>query len=1082
MRRVPDGEGAVKRPVGRRLGPYTLGEFLGGGAWGEVYRAEHRLLGRARAVKVLRPELAADADLVRRFEREANLAAGLRHPNIVVIHDIGVARRARYIAMELVEGRSLARLLREEGPPTAERALGLLGQLAGALDYAHGAEVLHRDLKPSNVMVGPDDRVTLVDFGIARALDRAAGPRLTQSGTYLGTPEYIAPEVIAGGEGGAGDDLYALGVIAYELLVGRLPFAGAQAVQVLYAQVYEPPPNPRSLRAELPEGVEAALLRQLAKDPAERFDSAEEFVAALGGPLAPGAAHTPRAVASARPLRRRAGNLPIPPTPLLGREREIAALEDLLLREEVRLLTLTGPAGVGKTRLALEVAARLAGAFAAGACLSELAPVRDPDLVPSSIAQALGVRETQGRPLRESLIDYLREKRLLLLLDNFERVVAAAPFLAELLAQCPRLRVLVTSREVLRLRGEHEYAPAPLAVPDLEHLPNPEALIGYAAVSLFCQRAEAAKPDFRLTGETARSVAEICVRLDGLPLAIELAAARVKLLPLPALLARLENQLEVLTGGARDLPERQRTLRGAITWSYDLLPERERALFQRLSVFQGGCSLEAAEAVCAGEGLGDYAILDLLSQLVDKSLVTARSSGECARYRLLESVRQFGIDRLKAAGEWDAARSAHLRYFLAQAERAERALDGPGEQAWLDWLELEHDNLRAALSWSLSGGQEALGLRLAGTLRGFWQVRGYWGEGRAWLERALAKGGNVAAADRDLDAARAKALAASGTLATLQGAYAEAGPPLEEGLRLFRGLEDRAGVAGVLNDLGNWAIYKGDLKAAEAYVSESLALSRASGDTKGIAQTLESRARIATFQGDPASLQLFARESLAAWREIQGKRGIAGALMSLGIGSLYASDFGAARRALEEALSIQRELQDRLGMAQTLSSLGYLVLGLGDAAAAQLLAEEAVALSRQLGNRWQLASQLGILGFIAQRRGDPALARRSVCRSLELFSEIQDKSGMALQLYHLGYLWQDEGRTRGAVRLYSATNAQRLANKMYLPPSERELWDSYLTAARAALGEEDFAAAWAEGEATTLDEAVAYALEDAPTD
>jgi non-specific serine/threonine protein kinase len=1068
----------MDRPIARRFGPYELTEPLGRGAFGVVYRAVHRRLGRPRAVKVLSPKLAASEELVRRFAREANLAAGLRHPNIVLIHDIGVARGTHYIAMELVEGVPLGPLLREQRPLPPGRALGLLGQLAEALDYAHSRGVVHRDIKPSNVIVGPGDRVTLVDFGIARALDRPAGGRLTQSSTYLGTPEYMAPEVITGDEGGVGNDLYALGVLAYEMLVGRVPFGREQALQVLYAQVHEPPPAPRSLRPELPETVEAALLRQLAKDPAERFRSADEFVSALRGfeVAAPGAPSTGQSQTAS--LRRAAGNLPILPTALLGRERETAEVGALLRRADVRLVTLTGPGGVGKTRLALEAAQHLADGFGDGVYLVELAPVRDPGLVPATIAHVLGVREAPGRPLTDALTDYLREMWLLLLLDNFEQVVAAAPFLARLLAECAGLKLLVTSREVLRLRGEHEYPLAPLALPELGGDADVAALARNPAVALFCRQARAAKPDFALTEENAAAVAEIAVRLEGLPLSLELAAARVKLLPPAALLARLETRLKLLIGGARDLPERHQTLRDSLAWSYDLLGSGEQRLLRRLAVFAGGWTLEAAEAVCGGRADLGIDALEGLASLIDKSIVLREDGHDPSRFRMLETIREFGAERLATSGEEAKVREAFSAFYLALAGEAARALDGPAEREWLERLQVEHDNLRAALSWSLANGRETAGLCLAGTLRGFWQVRGYWSEGRAWLDQALAKVANVAPAGRAEGIARAKALAALGSLATLQGAYAEAGPPLEESLRLFRALEDEAGTAAALNDLGYLSIYKGDFEAAEAHISESLALSRASGDTKAIARSLYNQATIATFQGNLELWQSFARESLAAWREIQGKRGIAGALMSLGSRARYTSDYGTARKVLEEALALQRELQDRRGMAQTLGILGYSVLLLGDAAAAQPLVEEAIALSRQLGDRWTLASQLGGLGLIAQRRGDRGLARQSFRHGLEIYAQLQDKSRLVLHLYHLGYLWQDEGEVRRAVRLYGAANTDRLADQLHSHQSERALWDDYQSAARTALGEEAFAAAWAEGEAMTLERAIAYALEE----
>src|SRR5215204_3556721 len=453
-------------------------------------------------------------------------------------------------------------------------------------------------------------------------------------------------------------------------------------------------------------------------------------------------------------LDARLNNLPSQPTPLVGREREVAGVCRLLRGGGVRLLTLTGPGGMGKTRLALQVAADLVDEFEDGVFFVPLAPISDPDLVVPTVARTLDITETSGRTPEEALKDYLRNKEMLLVLDNFEQVVEAAPLVGELLSACPALKVLATSRTVLRIYGEQEFTVPPLELPAPSHPQPLERLTQYEAVRLFVERAQAAKADFSVTNDNAPAVAEICHRLDGLPLAIELAAARIKVLSAQKILEHLGNRLKLLTGGARDLPERQRTLRSTIEWSYGLLEEGEKVLFARLSVFAGGRTLEAIEAICDAEGDLPVDVLDGLASLVDKSLLKQEEGvGGEPRFVMLETIHEFAREKLEGSGEAEDLRRLHARYFLALAEEAEPALEGSQQQVWLDRLEEEHDNMRTVLSWSLGQGQDAeLALRIGAVLGEFWYLRGYWSEGRRWLEEALTKSG------RTPTAARARAL------------------------------------------------------------------------------------------------------------------------------------------------------------------------------------------------------------------------------------------------------------------------------------------------------------------------------------
>ena len=483
-------------------------------------------------------------------------------------------------------------------------------------------------------------------------------------------------------------------------------------------------------------------------------------------------------------------NLPLQPTPLIGREKEVSEVCDLMRLEETRLLTLTGPGGTGKTRLALQAAADLLDDFPDGTFFAPLATLTEAELLLPAVAETLGMRETGEQPLDESLKDYLVERRMLLLLDNFEQVLGAAPAVTELLAGAPGLKVLATSRAPLGLYGEHEFPVPPLSMPDLEHPPPLESLTQYEAVSLFVERARALKPDFKVTNESAPAVAEICVRLDGLPLAIELAAARIKMLPPKAMLQRLTSRLKLLTGGARDLPERQRTLRATIEWSHALLDEGEQLLFGRLAVFSGGRTLEAIEAIC--DALGDLPVdaFDGISSLLDKSLIRQEEgpNGE-PRFVMLETVHEFAREKLEDSAEAQEIKRIHAQYFLTLAEVAFPELRGPDQLEWLERLEAEHDNMRAALTWALERKEAEVALRLGGALWWFWWMRGHNSEGRRWLEEALAIEGRV------LPEVRAMALAGAGELATSQGNLDRAKEVCEEGLELLsaRGKGDKGG-------------------------------------------------------------------------------------------------------------------------------------------------------------------------------------------------------------------------------------------------------------------------------------------------
>ena len=773
-------------------------------------------------------------------------------------------------------------------------------------------------------------------------------------------------------------------------------------------------------------------------------------------------------------------NLPVQTTSFIGREEEREQIQRLL--ETTHLLTLTGAGGAGKTRLALQVAADLVAAYADGVWLVELAALSDPSLVVQAVASALGLREEPGRSLTETLTDYLKPKTLLLVLDNCEHLVEACARLVEILLRaCPNLKVVATSREALHIAGETTYRVPSLLQPDPKALPLEEkdiatVLLEYDAVRLFVERARSHRPDFWLNRRNGPIVAEICSRLDGIPLAIELAAARIRALTVEQIAFRLNDRFRLLTGGSRTALPRQQTLQALIDWSYDLLNAAEKLLLSRLSVFSGGWTLEAAERVCAGEEIEAWQVLDLLTSLVEKSLVLFEEYEEegSGRYRLLETIRQYGFERLEQHGRRDPLWSRHLDYYLSLAEEAESHLSGAAQQAeWLNRLEAEHDNLRRALEYCQKEEARAeAGLRLAGALWPFWQVRGHLSEGRAHLAEALERKG---VQKRTL--LRAKALQGAGVLAALQSDYDMARTLFEESLAVFRDLGNKQGIATVLNGLGNIAQERGDYSAAGALHEESLAIERELGNKQGIGTSLINLGVIAFYQGDYSGARALYEECLAISEELDDEESIAYALHGLGNAAYNQGDYSAARTHYENCMAGFRKLGDERGTAYILHCLGNIAWKEREYGAARALYEECLAMFRELGDRRGAAHALNSLGNVAYDQGDYSTAGTLFAESLALFTELGEQGGIAELLEAFASL-RKEGQPERAVALWGAAEALREAIGSPLPSNERQEYDRTLAAVREALGEEAFAAAWQQGRAMPIEQAITYALED----
>jgi predicted ATPase/serine/threonine protein kinase len=1017
--------------IGSTVSHYRVIEKLGGGGMGVVYKAEDTDLGRFVALKFLPEDVAYDPQALSRFQREAKAASALNHPNIVTIYELGHLNGTHYIAMELICGETLRDLI-ASGPLPFRKAIAIATQIADALAKAHETGLVHRDLKPENLMVAHDGNVKILDFGLAKLRDHppdsegsTRGP-LTDPGTVMGTIGYMSPEQANGGTVDFRSDQFSFGAVLYEIVNGYPAFQGEGKAEIMAAILRDRPKRMHSVELQAPAPFFWILERCLAKDPNQRYTSTRDLARELA------TVRDLRVDPSARHTVSRPGNMPVQRTAFIGREREVTNLRELLNRQDVRLVTLTGPGGIGKTRLALQVVGDLSDERASGVYFVSLSTVAGSEAVTTAIAEAIGLREVPGESPRETLREYVRgmAQPLLLLLDNFEHLISAGADIAGLLTLNPNLKVVVTSQALLHVYGEHEFPVPPLAAPDPRSIPTaPDALSRFPAVTLFVERAKAVKNDFTVTKENAAAIAAICARLDGLPLAIELAASRIKLLTPATMLTRLESSLNLLTGGARDLPLRQQTLRGTVNWSFSLLNAAEQSLFRRLSVFIGGCTLEAVEAICNTKGDLGLDVLDGMASMVDKSLIQQLEEASAERrFLMLSTLREYAAERLVESGEEFATRRAHAAYYVVLAEECGGELSSHPE--WLERFDLEHRNFREALEFLIRTGDTDWGMRLGSALFHFWEMREHFAEGRALLDRLL----KLPGATQPKMRARLSFYAA--IFAASKGDFASAQKLQEQSLNACRDLQDHRGVAVALNALGVTARDRGDLETACSLFEQCVATWKDLGSSIDTARALSNLANVVRLQGD----------------------------------------HGRSHVLYDECLAIFHGAGDSTGVAWTLNYLGDLARESVDSIAARSYYEQSLSAFRQLGDSWGIASALCDLARLNAAQGKYSDAERLYGEGIRMFRDLGHKSGIAMVLECFAVSAAAQSRPEQSLRLAGAAAALRQRIGVALIPAERSRLEIKLQPARNMLTNAAGLVAWSSGWEMSVEEAVQEVL------
>ena len=1028
-------------------GKYRIDRRIGAGGMGVVYRATQVALERPVALKVLTSALVIDDGARQRFEREAVAMARLKHPNIVSIYDFGVSSDAgAYFVMEMMEGRSLATEIDLGRKLSIERSVRVLGQACQAVQAAHDAGIIHRDLKPDNIFleIGPrgSEIVKVLDFGIAKLQtpEDDDGEQLTHTGALIGTPAYMSPEQCRGERLGLQSDIYSLGCVLYQCLTGETPFVARSAVQLILKHINENAPPPSTLDNGIPPEVDDVVLRALAKSPTERYASVAEFEADLrrASGISPttapfvsgGSLPTPvyPTTAVVPPL----GNLTEPITSFVARDADLDGLVEAL--GSARLVTLVGPGGIGKTRLALEAGRRMLGTFSDGVWLIELRPIAEPESVTRAIATTLNVKEEPDRPLLDTLGDALRKRAALVILDTCEHLVdAISSAVDSLLRTAPRLRILATSREALNVAGETLWQVSPLDLPDLDHPGASVAdIMTCGSMQLFVERARRKRQSFELTPQTVESVARLVSRLDGIPLAIELAASRVSVVSIDQMLARMDDRFALLTSGGRS--GRQPALRATVDWSYGLLAEPERALLQRMSVFAGGCTLEAAEEVCAGDAIHAADILDVLAALIDKSLVMVSERDEQVRYRMLETIREYAAEKLDASGREGEVRERYFGWVLAEAEATRLGIIASvNQKRHLDRCEREHDNIRSALRWSIRGRRNVNGgLLLAARLCHFWDMRSHASEGLEWLLAA-----QDAAKGQPPTLELASAMFSTGFLFSFAGNAAKALDQYEQSLEIGRDLGDLVTVATALDGKGDALIFLGRFDDAESCIREGIELR--------------------TTHGIGKEMNLVVLE------------------FNLGLVAMERGDYAIARDRFEATLVRARDIGDDWRVTLMLHNLGEIGLRLRDLPYARRRFEEAEATAERIGFRKLVGySRIG-LGLAIALLGDAASGRERVADGLSVSHASGEMRAVTFGLEAMAVVAAASGQFRRALVIEAAARAVERRADIVVADSERAFYDELLAPVRAEPGS-DADSASSEGASMSMDAAIRFAV------
>jgi non-specific serine/threonine protein kinase len=888
------------------VGKYQILEELGKGGMGIVYKARDTKLDRIVALKFLPPELTQDDDVRERFLQEAKTVAAFNHSNITIIHEIDEDEGRTFIAMEYIGGLSLKNKLKS-GNLTMGEAVDIASQVTLGLQEAHEKGIVHRDIKPANIMLTERGQAKIVDFGIAKLVGKV---RLTRTGTTIGTVAYMSPEQAKGGEVDQRSDIWSMGVVLYEMLTGRLPFKGNHEQTMIYSILNAVPMSPKVYRGELSDHICAVIDKALQKDPLDRFQSAADLLNALRS----------SEFVSKITAGQEKHNLPVQLTSFVGREKELEEIKSLLV--EHRIVTLTGAGGCGKTRLAIESAAGFIDEFDDGVWFIDLASVSEPGLIPEAIAGVLKVKEEPYRPLIDTILARWKEKNALIVFDNCEHLVEACSANAEhLLREIPGFHILATSREALNAPGEITWRVPSLSLPESDQTEDVETIRESSeAVRLFEDRAKAVQRAFKLTEKAASAVLEISRRLDGIPLAIELAAARVKLLSLDDILVRLDERFQILTGGTRGAMERHKTLRAAVDWSYDLLEPEEKALFNRLAFFVGGFDLDAVENICEDEAVTKERVLDLFSGLVDKSLVVTETQADgSVRYRLLETLRHYAREKLTEAGEVEVIKKKHFAHYL---EIAEKAYAGRLDETsiWLVHLEKEHENMRAALDWASSHPEELL--KLAGALGWFWRDRSHLSMGSEYLKCALNK-------QEGHSFALARAWYGLGKIQLWRGAFSEGAVSIEKSMALWQELGEHRELALALIDLGRFSNAYGDHQKGMNFLEQGLKIAEGLADPNLICRSKEGFCFGYVTQFQPDKAEPLIKQTMAKAMELNMPRELMMTRHYYADCALERDEYEEAKRRYSEALKAAIDFGDTWEAAAEMQGMAMGIAGQG---------------------------------------------------------------------------------------------------------------------------------------------------------